>query len=311
MTKYLCSTAIALALVGCGQQESYESEEGVAYEDASMAQTEGAMGRTAPAVNQPPVTEASADMAGGPDVAPTAAPGVAFAYSYAFRLANNQIAGVQEQHAAACEELGIARCRIIGMRYRLVNEEDVEAMLAFKLDPAIARQFGREAGQLVTDNEGMLVDAEITGVDAGAAIAQGERQRAQLTDDIAELERRLARQNLSEGERVQLTQQLERLRQAQRGTQASIEANEESLATTPMVFRYGSGRIVPGFDPQEPISDAFARGGELFWGGIGFLIVLIAALLPWAVVLALIILGIRALGPIRDRWSKRGAEDEA
>ncbi|MFN2259225.1 MAG: hypothetical protein ABR601_05250, partial [Parasphingopyxis sp.] len=246
---------------------------------------------------------------GGPDIAPTAAPGVAFAYSYAFRLANNRIAEVQEQHAAACEALGVARCRITGMRYRLVNEEDVEAMLAFKLDPAIARQFGREAGDLVSENEGMLVDAQIDGVDAGAAIAQGERQRAQLGDDIAELENRLARDNLSEGERVQLTQQLERLRQAQRGTQQSIEANEESLATTPMVFRYGSGRIVPGFDPREPISDAFARGGDLFWGGIGFLIVLFAALLPWAVVIGLIVLAIRATKPGWSRFARPKEED--
>ena len=40
--------------------------------------------------------------------------------------------------------LGVARCRITGMRYRVVNENDIEAMLAFKLDPAIARRFGQQ-----------------------------------------------------------------------------------------------------------------------------------------------------------------------
>ena len=49
----------------------------------------------------------------------------------------------QEAHAAMCEKLGIARCRITGMRYGLVNEQDVSASLELKLDPAIARQFGK------------------------------------------------------------------------------------------------------------------------------------------------------------------------
>ena len=83
--------------------------------------------------------DSTASRAGGPNVGPTAAPGVAFNYRYAFRLAAPRIAAVQEQHAQLCERLTVARCRITGMRYRVVNERDIEAMLAFKLDPAVAR----------------------------------------------------------------------------------------------------------------------------------------------------------------------------
>src|SRR4051812_2612282 len=54
-----------------------------------------------------------------PDIAPRAAPGVAFNYRYAFRLPPKRIAQVQEEHAQACEKLGVARCRITGMLYRL------------------------------------------------------------------------------------------------------------------------------------------------------------------------------------------------
>ena len=59
-----------------------------------------------------------------PGIAPSAAPGVAFNYRYAFRLPGERISAVQEQHAAACEKLGLDRCRITGMRYRLVNDDD-------------------------------------------------------------------------------------------------------------------------------------------------------------------------------------------
>ena len=79
-----------------------------------------------------------------PGIDVTAAPGVAFAYRNAFRLPPDTIAGVQEAHAQACEKLGVARCRITGMRFRKLGENNVEADLAFKLAPGAARSFTRE-----------------------------------------------------------------------------------------------------------------------------------------------------------------------
>ena len=85
-----------------------------------------------PTVSPPPVVATSARMAdqsGGPNVAVTAAPGVAWAYRYAYRLPNARIQAVQEEHAAMCERLGVARCRITGMHYALVNETDIQGSL--------------------------------------------------------------------------------------------------------------------------------------------------------------------------------------
>ena len=103
----------------------------------------------------------------------------------------------QEAHAAMCEKLGITRCRITGMRYSLVNERDVSASLELKLDPAIARAFGKDATKVVTDAEGMLVDQQISGVDAGASIERANRGRAELQDELDRVNRELARPGLS------------------------------------------------------------------------------------------------------------------
>ena len=122
-----------LAAAGCGQE-------------CGDATTRGGRpcSRTVPRGRQPPDASMAARVPGrrrpsapppGPK-SPTAAPGVAFNYRYAFRLPAERVAEVQEQHAQACEQLGVARCRITGMLYRLVNDDDIEAMLAFKLDPA-------------------------------------------------------------------------------------------------------------------------------------------------------------------------------
>ncbi|HEY0626623.1 MAG TPA: hypothetical protein VGD10_07800 [Allosphingosinicella sp.] len=233
-----------------------------------------------------PVARSAADES-GPAIAPTAAPGVAFDYRYAFRLPAERVAVVQEQHAQACEKLGLSRCRITGMRYRLVNERDIEAMLAFKLDPTIARQFGKAGVETVTQAEGMLVDSEISGVDAGAEIKRANRTDAQLNEDLRRMEEQLARPGIRSDERARLQSEAQQLRNMIRANQATREDQEESLATTPMVFQYGSGDLVPGFDARSPIRNAIEQAGDNFVSGFAAMLVILATLLPWALLLLL------------------------
>ncbi len=227
--------------------------------------------------------DASSDAAArAPGLSVTAAPGVAFDYRYAFRLPSARIAAVQEQHAQACERLGLARCRITGAKYRVVGEREIEAMLAFKLDPTIARTFGKTGVEAVDKAEGMLVDAEITGTDAGAAIKAASRAEAELTNELRTLEQQLARAGLPGHERARLQMEAQGLRERLRGLRAGRTAQQESVATTPMAFHYGSGELIPGFDTRGPIRAAMARAGENFIAGVSTLLVVLITLLPWA-----------------------------
>jgi hypothetical protein len=249
----------------------------------------------------PGIVASRASQEAGPNVGPTAAPGVAFNYRYAFRLAAPRIAEVQERHAAMCEQLTVARCRITGMHYRVVNDRDIEAMLAFKLDPAAARQFGREAIGVVVQHEGMLTESEISGVDVGTSIRAAGRGIAELEADLARIEARL-RQGVPAGERSQLTYDAEQLRAQIRSIRASRDQQQESLATTPMIFRYGSGGLVPGFAPRPTLRQALDNAGEGFLDGAYILLRILIALLPWALTLGLIA-WIVAL--IRRRWFRK------
>ena len=165
-------------------------------------------------------------------IGPTAAPGVAFNYRYAFRLPAERIAQVQEQHAQICEALGVARCRITGMRYRVVNENDIEAMLAFKLDPAIARRFGRTASQRVAGANGMLTESEITGTDVASAI-RARRPQHQRDDRASAPDRAAscARRNLSTEEHDRLDYEAQQLRQQIAAAQANREEQQECSPT--------------------------------------------------------------------------------
>ena len=302
MRRSLSLLTLLLATACGGQPEQKQVSEDLRTFDVTEEYASRPPPTVAPAAPPPPPIVRTAS---SPDIGPSAAPGVAFNYRYAFRLPAERIAPVQEQHAQACEKLGLDRCRITGMRYRLTGEEDVEAMLAFKLDPTIARQFGKAGIEAVARAEGMLVDSEISGEDAGADIEAANRTLAQLTEDLARIEQELARGGLGASERAELRNQAERLRETIRATRANRSDRQESLAKTPLVFHYGSGDLAPGFDTRSPIGAALEQAGDNFLAAIASMMVVFATLLPWALLLLLIALLYRRFGsPIVRRVSR-------
>jgi len=243
-----------------------------------------------------------------PDIAPAAAPGVAFHYRYAFRLAAPRIATVQEAHARFCERLTMARCRITGMLYRVVGPDEIEARLELKLDPAIARRFGRESAEAVVRAEGMLTESEISGIDAGTGIRAAGRDIAEAAAELARIESRLRMLRAEASERPQLEDQAEQLRARLRALRDSREAQQESLATTPMAFVYGSGGIAQSVGQAPSVRQAAKRAGENFLGGVNILLILAVTLLPWAV--AGLLAWMAALF-VRRRWFPKRPDGEA
>jgi hypothetical protein len=284
MRRVVCFAALGLAACGQAPQRSESPR------PAPRAQMESGEG-VAPAQTRD----------AGPNVSPTAAPGVAFNYRYSFRLPSERIAEVQERHAATCEQLGVRRCRITGMLYRVVGENDVEAMLSFSLDPAIARHFGRAGVQAVTQAEGMLTESMITGEDVGSGIRQAGRDIAQLREELRRVEAQLGRGDLPPNDRPRLEAQARELRQAIQAAQAETQDSEEMLATTPMTFNYGSGEFAPG-EHRPSLRVALDRAIDGFLGGGTLLLVILITLLPWAVAGLLV----WALGAfVRRRWFRK------
>jgi hypothetical protein len=284
-----------LALAACGQESRQTSSQDLkTYNVDEAPPSDAAMA--------PAMREVASERLSAPGISVTAAPGVAFNYRYGFSLPAEQVSGVQEKHAQLCEKIGIAQCRITGMLYRRVNEEDIEAMLSFKLDPAIARQFGKDGIAAVEAAEGMLVEAHVTGEDAGAAIAAATRSQAQLEEELRKVEAQLARSGLPSAERAELQIRVSQLRDQIRATQAGKRDKEESLARTPVVFRYGAGDYAPGFEDNAPIATALERAGDNLVGGFAVFVVILITLAPWLLLGLIGWLGWRRFG---RRWIRR------
>lgn len=229
---------------------------------------------------------ASGRAAGGPNISPTAAPGVAFNYSYSYALAFQRVAELQERHAAMCEELTVARCRITGMSYRVLGPDDIQAELELKLDPAVARGFGRRATDAVLQADGQLTENEITGVDAGGQIRQTTTDISRLQADLARIQQQLAGR-VGDEERAELQAQAEQLREQIRGLGDQRQATQETLATTPMVFRYGSGDLVPGYQPPQSLGEALSKAWSDFKEGATAVLTGLIRAAPWLLTLLL------------------------
>ena len=222
--------------------------------------------------------QASSAESAGPSISGAVAPGVAFRYDYAFILPGKSISQIQQQHAAACQNLGPSRCRVTGIDYEQPGEDQVTARLDFLLAPDIAHRFANEGIAAVEQAEGKLDSARVTGENAGDAIKLSQSDSAAGQAEISRIEARLAAKGLTGAERAELQQQIATLREQQRGQVQDRKAKEASIASTPVVFNYTSQSILSG-------SGTFAKAAGASLSSVqsllAFLALLLGVALPW------------------------------
>jgi hypothetical protein len=252
-----------------------------------------------------PQEAADASAMEAPGIPASVAPNLAFEYRYAFKLPDEKIGAVQEEHAEACEVLGSARCQIVDYRYAQADESDVEAMLAFKLDPALARKFGRDAIASVEKAEGVLADGNVTGANVGGQIEDSQGRSALLQAQLERLESRL-KAKLPAKERASLQDRVEEIRRELDNEGEGRRQGEIKLAMTPVQFTYTSDGGVPGFGKSNPFANAFEVSATSFATMVSFVLMVAGAVAPWALLLFLIVLAFRsnAMAGMRRWWNR-------
>ncbi len=295
--KLFLVTSPLLLLAAC----SRDAEEGAPQRDIAVSEASGG-------ITTVDAAEESADASAmeAPGIPASVAPNLAFEYRYAFKLPDDKIGAVQEEHAEACETLGSARCQIVDMKYQQIDEARAEAMLAFKLDPAIARKFGREAIESVEKAEGVLADGNVTGTNVGGEIEDSQSRSAMLQSQLERLETRLKAKGLGVKERASLQERAEDLRKQLDGEQDGRRVGESKLAMTPVQFTYTSDGGVPGFGQENPFANAFDVAATSFATMISFVLLVLGGIAPWALLILLVVLALRsnAARGLRAWWRK-------
>jgi hypothetical protein len=228
----------------------------------------------------------------------TNASGVAFSYAYDFRMPSDHIADAQERHARACEAMA-RQCRITGMTYRLDGTGQVSASLGVRVAAPIARSFGRSGVRTIEQAGGALTGAEIIGTDAQPELDAGARAVTRGSADLAEVDRRLARADLSADARTALLDRRAALIASDRERAVATQSAQASIQTTPIAFSYHAGS---GVGLSARLSEAAQAGWlSLTWTLAGAL-TLLAYLAPPLALLLLVLLFWRRVA--RPWWGR-------
>jgi hypothetical protein len=233
-------------------------------------------------------------------VSPSVAPGVAFQYQYDFRVPSDRIEAVQDEHAAACETLGLSRCQITGLSFNQGERGYPQGRTEFLLDPAIARKFGRDAIATVEKAEGVLAESNVSGENVGAEINSSQVRSAGMEAEVKRIEERLAGKGLAYDERVELRRRAEELRAMLRSEKEQRRDGEARIATTPIVFNY-SGDM--GLGGSSAFGEAWSASSSSMATMLSLVLMLLGVVLPWLLPIGLMLLLVKSpLGVGLRRW---------
>lgn len=220
----------------------------------------------------------------------TTTPDSAFDYRYAFSLPAGRIEAVQESHARGCDQLGPARCRITAMRYNRDAQNGIVAVLALKIDPTLARAFGKAAAQTVTGAHGTLTDSDIAGADSITASGRADTVVVRLRDALSNAEAQL-RAATTDDQKTQATARAERLKSAIATIGEVDQGAGTSVATAPVLLTYNAGSAISAIGGAPDAT--FDAAGDTFLSSLAGLLVVLAGVGPWAVLLLGGALGLR------------------
>ncbi|MEI9926609.1 MAG: hypothetical protein WDN44_01400 [Sphingomonas sp.] len=199
-------------------------------------------------------------------------------YRYAFRLPGDKLKAVLQSNADACDRIGPARCRILTMRYRVDDGNQTKAVLIFRIDPAIARDYGEAVVKSVTGVHGVLVDSEITGTDSTTS-ARSLALVNRLHDQLVNAQSQAATDADAKNRAERIQSALD--------TIAEVEAGQgQTLATAPVLITYESSNALTGFGSADA---NFSNAGDTLANSVGRLVNVLAAVGPWLIVLILLV----------------------
>lgn len=316
MRRFVAGLALAGLLMACGQADMAEAPQeastgsaayGGGMADMDRAATEEMAPNAAPAPAAPPPADGRVDQQpGGPgQPQPTQGGGtaspilfLAYTYSRGLEIPSERLSGVMDAHVQACQAAGPRVCQLIGSNRTGDPQSYMEGYVSFRAEPMWLRTFIANLAAQADEAGGRIIAENVQSEDLTRQIVDTEaRMRAlnSLRDRLQELLRsrpgRLA--DLLEVER-----ELARVQGELDATQSNLAVMRTRVAMSELTISYRSAPRPVGSDTFEPLRNAFANFLGIIVGGFAAIIVIIAGLIPFAVVIVPLVW-------LALRWRKR------
>jgi len=314
MRRFWTGLILAAALAACGQAQMATEEAPAGGEAAYGGMADMAQGRmeaseeSAPAAAPapPPMdaddrqnTSTASPGPNQPSQPAGPAPVLYLAYSYALGLEipSQRLSAVMDRHVQACQAAGPRLCQLINSNRSGDPDSYMEGYVSLRGEPNWLNTFKAGMAQQADEAGGRIISENTTSEDLTRQIVDTEaRLRAQtaLRDRLQELLRsrpgRLA--DLLEVER-----ELARVQGEIDSVQSALAVMRTRVSMSELTLTYRSSPRAAGSDTLEPLRQAFANFLGIIVAGFAAIITIIAALIPFAIVLI-------PLGWFLLRWRK-------
>jgi hypothetical protein len=314
MRRFWTALVLAGALAACGQQlEQSQSAPGggdqqqalggmAPMERAADGRTDAVTAEEAPAAAPAPPTDASTPTTSSPGPSQPAGPQpvlfLAYTYSRGLEIPSERLSGVMDMHVQACQAAGPRVCQLIGSNRTGDPDSYMEGYVSLRAEPMWLRTFIAGLAAQADEAGGRIIAENVSSEDLTRQIVDTEaRLRAQTTlrDRLQQLLRsrpgRLS--DLLEVER-----ELARVQGEIDAVQSSLAVMRTRVAMSELTIQYRSAPRPVGSDTFEPLRHALANFLGIIVGGFAAIITIIAALIPFAIVLV-------PLGWLMLRWRKQ------
>jgi hypothetical protein len=311
MRRFWTGLILAAALGACGQAYEQSAEapaggEGAYQGMADMAQERTATEEAPAAAPAPPPMDAEAQSANAPTTSPNQpnqpagpTPVLYLAYTYALGLEipSQRLSAVMDRHVQACQAAGPRLCQLISSNRSGDPDSYMEGYVSIRGEPNWLNIFKGGMAQQADEAGGSIISENTTSEDLTRQIVDTEaRLRAQtaLRDRLQDLLRsrpgRLS--DLLEVER-----ELARVQGEIDAVQSALAVMRTRVSMSELTLTYRSSPRAAGSDTMEPLRQAFANFLGIIVAGFAAIITIIAALIPFAIVLI-------PLGWLLLRWRR-------
>ncbi len=227
-------------------------------------------------------------------------PRIAYAYTLQFRLPAGRLVAALDAHVALCDRLGPARCRVVSLSRSGEEGQFQSASLQLQVAADEARAFADRMEAGVAAAGGRTIARGQQAEDLGRQIVDVEARiaaKAQLADRLRAL---ISRPGAKVGELVEAERAFAEAQAELDSARSQLEIMQRQVAMSRIDAGYQSS-APEGSGALAPVRAAVAEAGQMLGGSVAAVIRFVIVALPWALLVGLVVVGIRRLLQRRGR----------
>lgn len=304
-----------LLLAACSRPAEREAPSGAATEamvapaaPPSMEAGRAAGGAVAADAEAAPATAPAPGATPAPNVPAVTTPMLAYTFTYELEASAAKAKALMQSQIKACNEAGPTVCQVVAANQSSSEAEQFSGQVEMRAQPAWVSRFRDRIDADTEAAGGKVASANVASEDLTRAIVDTEaglRARTLLRGRLEEL---LTHRNGELSDLLEVERELARVQGEIDATQSELAVMRTRVATSKIVITYRSTGVLATAGDVSPLGQAVNSFVGIILGGVAAMIYIVAFLLPWALLIALLLWLFR--GPI-GRWRERGRAEKA